>query len=553
MKQKDFNSYDYTYKVLILLLNTKIMKKSSRVSFLSKGLLFAFLLVFYQSKAQSVVNKALQSITSAQIKEYIDYLASDEMKGRATPSVELDKAAQYIADKFAAFGIQKINNTYFQEVPFCAPDLVKEKCSFTITRNGQTKEFTLKNQYNPLFNTASGSLNAAVVFVGYGITAPEYNYDDYKNIDVKGKIVLVMKHEPGENDKNSIFDGVRNTKYASIETKIENAVAHGAAGLLLVTDPLNHYSLHPQGYNWKSLSSFVYEGLNYELCDGERKIPAVQVGENVIEMLLGNVDELKKIQQNIDKLMQPNSFEIKGAKVELATEINLNSMNSKNVVGYIEGSDATLKKEYIVIGAHYDHIGYKKKHKQGEDYIFNGADDNASGTAGVIAIANALSRMKEKPKRSVIFILFTAEEVGLIGSEYYVNHPLFPLENTRAMLNLDMISRNHIDSLEFEGAEINPDLGKIVEQENQHEGFVLYKPTRDLYGFSDHYNFFKKNITAMSFFTGLHEDYHKVGDNPDKINAEMAARVYKLAFRVLWNVANDNKHYQTKEYKARFF
>jgi hypothetical protein len=495
--------------------------------------------------SQKNLERGLNQITPGLLKQYIDYLASDSMKGRNTPSPELDKAADYIANQFAAFGIRKVNGSYFQNIPFCTRNLDANNCLLKISMGSESRSFNLKADYTPFEITANATVKADIVFAGYGITAPEFGYDDYKSIDVKGKIVLVLKHEPSEKDAKSRFDGINDTKYSTLKSKIDNAKQHGAIALLMVTDPLNHIMLTPQGYPWPSLSKFMpQDNLPIELCIKEDLIPAVQVGESVINYLFGSVDSLKNIQRSIDDSFSPKSFPLSSSICELSTKLKITDYVSKNVVGYIEGRNSKLKNELLVIGGHYDHVGFMKNHKEGEDYIFNGADDNASGTAGVMAVAKAFASMDKRPKRSVLFILFAGEEKGLYGSDFYVNHPLFPLSKTVVMLNLDMISRNGNDSIEIEGEKQNPDLFPLIKSEVSKVGLTLVQPKEDLFGRSDHYNFFKNGISGVDITSGLHADYHTVRDNPSSINPLKAALISQLTFRTAWIIANDNKHYK---------
>ncbi len=500
--------------------------------------------------SQKKIEKGLKQITPELLTQYITYLASDSMKGRNTPSRELDLAADYIATEFASIGIKKINGSYFQIIPFYTKNLDVNKSFLKISLGQESKNFSLKTDFTPFEMTADTLVNSSVVFAGFGITAPEYSYDDYKDIDVKGKIVLVMKHEPGEKDSKSPFDGERDTKYSQLATKLENAKQHGAIGLLIVTDPLNHIMLTPQGYPWPSLSKFMpQENLPVEICVKETLIPFVQVGDAVIKYLFGSVDSLKSIQKRIDASNLPSSFQINNSVCELSTKLNIHDFTAKNVVGFVEGKDSKLMKEVIIIGGHYDHVGFMKNHKEGEDYIFNGADDNASGTAGVMATAKAFASMKVKPKRSILFILFAGEEKGLYGSGFYCDNPLLPLNKSVAMLNMDMIGHNGNDSIEVEGEKLNPDLGIIIRNENKNIGLLIVEPKEDMYSRSDHYNFFKKDISAMGFSSGLHKDYHTVRDEVGLINSYKAARITKLAFRTAWFLANDKKHYTTVKRK----
>lgn len=514
------------------------MRKTSAIALIS------FLFLSINLYSQKKIEQGLKQITPELLKQYIDYLASDSMKGRNTPSRELDLAADYIAKEFESMGIQKVNGTYFQNIPLCSKNLDVDKSYLKISLGQNSKSFNLKTDFTPFETTADAMVKSSIVFAGYGITAPEYKYDDYKDIDVKGKIVLIMKHEPGERDLKSPFDGEKDTKYSLLFDKLENAKKHGAIGLLLVTDPLNHIMLTPQGFPWPSLSKFLpQDNLPIEMCTNEERIPFVQVGDAVIKYLFGSVDSLKNIQKRIDASNSPSSFQFNSSECELSTRIKTTDYVVKNVVGFIEGRNSKLKSEILVIGGHYDHVGYMSKHKNGEDYIFNGADDNASGTAGVMVAAKAFASMKVKPKRSVLFILFAGEEKGLYGSEYYCNNPLYPTAKTVAMLNMDMIGRNGNDSIELEGVKLNPELNKIILKENGKVGLKVIDPTEDMYARSDHYNFYKKGISAMGFTSGLHKDYHTVRDNPNLINHIKAARITKLAFRTAWFVANDKKYY----------
>ena len=503
----------------------------------------AILVLGCSTTKKNITEPGLQSITPAEIKEVVEAIASDSMKGRSTPSTELNIAARYIADKLKSCGMQPVNNSYFQEVKLQRVNLGSSNI-LKITNNNSEKEFIIKDDFIPFEMTADTEVEASVVFAGYGISSKEYNYDDYENIDVKGKIVFILRHEPGEDNLHSIFDGFYNTTYSYIETKVENAIKHGVAGILICNDPLNHNYMKPVGFPWPSLSKIIpEEALPFNIVtDKKNKIPVIDVGEEVIKYLFVSIDSLKNIQKRIDEKTKPSSFIIHNTKIKLRTSLEIRNKSSKNVVGYFEGNKN--KDELLVIGAHYDHIGFMKNYEQGSDFIFNGADDNASGTAGVIAIAKAFSTMKTKPERSILFILFSGEEKGLLGSQYYVSKPLFPLNKTIVMLNLDMISRNSMDSLYLEGAGKSPDITNIIKKQNKGLDFYLNLKSDEYIGGSDHAGFYYCNIPFMFFFAGMHKDYHKVSDNPDSINPAKAAKVAQLVFKTAWFIANDNKYYR---------
>ena len=495
--------------------------------------------------SQDAPPKGLKQISEPLVKEFIDFLASDQMRGRSAPGAELDESAHYIAAKFNAFGLKPaVQGSYFQEIPFCSTDLDVEKCRFTLTKAQTTHTFTLKENFTPLLNTGSSQATGELVFAGYGITAPEYGYDDYKDIDVKGKIVLVMKQEPQKNDENAVFDGKKDTEYSDIDYKIRNAAEHGAAGFLLVTDPLHNLAITAQGYLWNSLYMKGKSTPIYNVCE-ERKnsIPAVQVNRDVINSLFGSVDSLRRLQENIDKELRPMSFVVPEILVDLAVSIEKKDFPSNNVVGWIEGADAELKNEFIVVGAHYDHIGVAPAPNNQNDSIMNGADDNASGTAAVMAIAKAFAASGKKPARSVVFMLFTAEERGLLGSDYYTKNPIFPIEKTVAMINLDMVGRNGNDTVYVVGEKFNPELTTLVNAKILKSELKKVEMDMDLYSSSDYYPFYKKGISAIGFTSGLHPDYHRVDDNPDKINHVKVRKIAQLAYRVAWEAANSKKYF----------
>jgi len=492
--------------------------------------------------------EALEAIRAADIRQHINFLASDSLKGRDTPSPELDRAAEYIAAAFKRLGLKPVRNSHFNNFNLSIIRLGKEN-AFAVTADGREVAYAIKQDFMPFDMTASKLVAAPLVFAGYGITAPEYGYDDYAGLDGKEKIVLVLRHEPGEKDPASPFTGDKETSHSQVSTKVQNAIDHGAAGLLIVTDPANHRLLTPRGFPWPSLFDGIPDDalpLTLALAEKE-KIPVAQVGETVIQQIFGSVDTLRNWQQEIDRTRQPKSRALANVQVKLQTTTEAALQPTRNVVGLIEGADPKLKNELVVIGAHYDHVGYKKQHGEGEDYIFNGADDNASGTSAVLAIAQAFSAAPKKPKRSVLLMTFAGEEKGLFGSRAYVEQPLWSLENTVAMLNLDMVGRNAPDSVSIGGATRSPDLIKINEEENAAVGMTLDYSVEQYHNRSDQYNFARKKIPFLFYFTGVHADYHQVGDHPEKINEHKIARIATLAFRVAWRVANTDQRFRLVE------
>jgi hypothetical protein len=477
-----------------------------------------------------------EAVTPAEMRRHVDYLASDALRGRNTPSPELDTAAAYIAGEFAAAGLRPLGTSWYQQVRLGTVAL-SEPNALLITRQGDSVSFAIKDDFTPFDVTGPGSAEGEVVFCGYGITAPEYQYDDYAGFDVRGKVVLVLRHEPGENDSASVFKGKRPTDYGNVGRKMRIARDHGAAAVLVVTDPLNHQSMTPRGFPWPSLSKIIpHDALPLRLDpQSDEGIPVVHVGERVVAALLGSVDSLRALQRSIDSTCRPSSFRIPArARVVVTTIQTL--FSARNVIGVLEGSDPLLKSEYIVVGAHYDHVGAGKAKSPGVDVIFNGADDNASGTAALLGVARAFGSAAYRPARSILLMAFAGEEKGLFGSAYFVRHPSVPLDHVAGMVNLDMVGRNAVDSLFILGGEAAPVLERLAIEEGPHAHLAVI-PQLHADGGSDHESFAGKNIPSVHFFSGLHPDYHQVSDHADKINSTKVARVARLAFRVAWRAA----------------
>lgn len=483
------------------------------------------------------------AITADEMNRHEIAIASDAMQGRNTPSPGLDSAAEYIARVFAQNGFQPVRGSYFQPVPLAITAL-GEPNGLRVRKGGREQSYEIKTDFVPFEMTATGEVRAPLVFAGYGITAPEYKYDDYASVDVKGKVVLVLRHEPGEDDSNSVFEGKMFTKYASVGTKVRIAKEHGAVGLLLVTDPLNHSSLTPRGFPWPSLSRTIPRDALPMTLGGEEgeKIPAVQVGPSVIEQVLGDLEGLKSVQARIDSTLVPHSFPLVDTEVWVQTSTKVTEIQARNVVGVIEGSDPLLRDQVVIVGAHYDHVGVKRQNGSEQDTIYNGADDNASGTCAVLGVAAGFGSLSTRPRRTVLLMTFAGEEKGLLGSEYYARQPLFPLDQTVAMINIDMVGRNSIDSLWLIGGERSPDLAQIAEEENKLVGFTLLPLILD-YGGSDHQSFQKRGVPSIMLHSGVHPDLHKVSDNPELIDPAKIARAAKLAFLTAWRLANETGRY----------
>jgi hypothetical protein len=508
------------------------------------ALLFVFVSLSWYCGQSVNLHETQQLISPELMEEYISFLASDDFLGRNTPGPHLDSAGAYIAREFESFGLSPVNGSWYQQIPLGFVSL-GDKNHLILYREGREKNFVIKDDFVPYEITGNKATEGDLIFCGYGIEAPEYGYNDYRNADVNGRVVLLLRHEPGERDTASPFDGIKLSDYSDIEYKVKTAVEKGAVGVIIVNDPLNHSSMKAVGFPWPSLSNIIpADALPLTILKDEfNDIPVVNAGEEFVNYVFGSVQNLKDLQKKIDDEMKGSSMEFPGVRVSIKTTTTVRETPANNIVALLEGSDPSLKNEILVIGAHYDHVGYKKNVPAGEDSIYNGADDNASGTAGVMAIARAFAQLEIKPKRSILFIAFAGEEKGLFGSRYYVNSPLYPLENTVAMLNLDMIGRNEPNSVYINAHEHSPELKKKNEDANSDVGLTLhYKSDYSVSG-SDHAPFLKKGIPALFYHSGTHPDYHKVTDEASRIDFIKASRISQLAFLTAFRIAEDNARY----------
>ncbi|MDD2964206.1 MAG: M28 family peptidase [Bacteroidales bacterium] len=487
-----------------------------------------------RGQSQFVVDSSAQIV-----KAHIHYLASDALMGRNTPSAGLDSAAGYIARQFAKWKIKPAGGNYLHSIGLYQQHL-GEGNSMVVAVGDKSVQLPLKDGFIPFGFSASGRVEAPLVFAGYGVVDSVRGIDSYQGLDVHGKLVVVLSDTPPVMQKDDVK--------MSEEEKMLAAARKGAVGMVLVTGPAHRLILKPRGYTWPSLSKIIPNNLlPFEIGrDVHKDIPAVHAGEPFIEALWGSADALKNIQLKLDEGVMPSAFPLPVAAASLQINIVKDELSANNVIGCIEGSDQDLKNEFVIIGGHYDHLGAGPDKGDGSDCIYNGADDNASGTAGVLEVARLFSVQPEPPRRSVVFMLFAGEERGLLGSQAYVQQPVFPLKSTVAMINLDMISRNG-DSLFLEGAASCPELSAMVVEHNKQTGLNLILDHNGLTGGSDHASFAGHNIPFLFFISGLHADYHKVTDNPDRSDAPKAARVARLAFLTAWQIANQQQYYSIKK------
>jgi hypothetical protein len=436
--------------------------------------------------------------------------------------------------------------------------------SFVLTTgDGAPLTFKVMQDFYPERFSGSGRAKGRVVFAGYGISAPAQGHDDFRSGDYAGRVVLALNHEPGEYDPNSALDGVVASEAAGALRKTLAAQAKGAAAILFVADVHNHsgsgnFDSAARNF-WPDTPPRIERYALASLVEQVR-IPAVQISTGLASRLVSRSGrKLEELARAADVPGGVGALSIGEPEIEIVTTVTRRALPSRNVLATIEGSDPELKDEWIVICAHYDHEGADGVR------IFNGADDDGSGTVGVLEIAEAYAlaaREGRRPRRSVLFAAWNAEERGLLGAWAYADQPLVPRDRIVAVLNMDMIGRNEevrsagdprFLGLDVQTAESNrnavnivgstrsADMKAAVERANAGIGLEL-KYRYDNHGSnlirrSDHWPFLQHGIPAIWFFTGLHPDYHRPEDRPETINYDKMERVLRLVYQTSWDLA----------------
>lgn len=529
---------------------------------LSVSLLFLSSLSFASDLPSIKTNllTGIKAINENQLQKDVSFLASDQLKGRLALTKGDQLAIDWLAKSFAKIGLKPAaGKRYLQAVPLIeyVPD--SKNSYLSLQQNGKTTQWKKPDVFSEFHKDIH--LSGNLVFAGYGITAPDLHYDDYQTLNVKNKIVLIFEHEPQERNAHSIFNGTGNTCFATTRVKALNAQKHGAIAVLIAPEPNRQHPSNQERYSRiggsvnrnTPLPSFV-------LANDELHIPVAIISDTVANQIVGDAKTLSQWQSQIDDDLKSRSQALPNSKITLHDQIKSSkSALSYNVVGLLEGSDPKLKNETIIISAHHDHDGMDGKN------IFHGADDNASGTVGVLSVARALVQNNHaesglKSKRSILFVVFAAEERGLLGAFYMAAHPLRPLATTRAMINFDMIGRNESPTpqtdglitipsdtsnrLNLIGTHYSPDYQKVIEEENKFIGLTLdnrfnEESALNVFFRSDQFPFVLKNIPAFWWFTGFHPDYHHVTDTADKMNYSKMQKILQLAYLSAYSFAND--------------
>jgi aminopeptidase YwaD len=467
-------------------------------------------------------------ITAAELQAHIKYLASDQLEGRRSGSAGNRKAAEYIIAQLTAYGIQPAGDSagYLQPFDFVSAVKLGAGNELRVVRdNAPELTGTADVDFRPLGFSSNTTVTAPVVFVGYGLTAPDSSYDDYAGVDVTGKIVVALRYTPEGNNPHGAL-----TPVSSFRNKARIARERGAVGLMLITGP-----------NDDADDDLIK--LAFDQAFANSGIPVISVKRAFLDPLLKPSGwTWKSLQDSIAARKKSISVAFVGATATLTTSVEKVYSRTANVVGFLPGTNSALDSQYVIVGAHFDHLGFGGEGsgslKPDTVAIHYGADDNASGTSGLLEVAQELAAHKSTLQRSVVFVFFSGEELGTLGSAWYVNHPEYPLAKSVAMVNMDMIGRLTNKKLTVYGTGTSPQWMPLLNRLNADSTFSIV-PVPDGFGPSDHAQFYGKDIPVLFFFTGTHNDYHKPSDTWDKINYPGEEQVARYVDRIVHAIVNE--------------
>ena len=503
-------------------------------------------------------NTAADLITIKELETHMAFLASPLLKGRANGEAGLEIAQQYLVSQLMELGLKPANgNSYLQPYKLTSTKMDAEKTMIQVIY-GNNDTVTIRKPIFQLLPTGPSEydISGEVIFAGYGLKQDKYGYNDFKDLKAEGKILLIMAGAPtSEDGKKYLFETVNWDTFMSIEVKLTALIFTRAKAVIIVMDPKSVLRSVDEKYPGisgqlaTSMSLTGEEPRSFQMPG----MPKVLFADRSIadEILKGTGKTLEDLQKTIDSSLSPNTFAIPGKQVRIREAVNKEEVTLNNVAAIVEGSDPLLKNEYVLFSGHTDHIGGSG------DKVNPGADDNASGCAALLAIAKSFRNLPKKPLRSILFLWVSGEEIGLYGSQSYVNNPLVPLENTVCDLNIDMIGRvkGPADTLKSKPV-VDPDrvfvitgyqskdLISIAEEVDRATvldlDYSLSTKNHPLQLFvrSDHYNFAKKDIPVMFFTTGEHSDYHSPGDVLEKINFDNMTAITRAIYQIGYNVAN---------------
>jgi Zn-dependent M28 family amino/carboxypeptidase len=516
--------------------------------------------------AQTARAPHFESITAAELRADLFFLASDGMQGRLTNTPTNALAADWVLSRFERLGLRPGGHGGFDHRYALMTATLADGNQMTIGQlpaGGTRSDLRLYEEFYPHRFAANAAAEGAVTFAGFGIVSSERNHDDYRDA-VRGRIALILDREPGVNDPASPFDGVVTAEAAQPLKKVLAAQEKGAIGVIFVEDVHNQSgppaNFNAQAVNYWPATAPRIERYTLKAWSDRVRIPVMQVSVPVAERLVAAAGRpLLALARSAESAGGITPVPI-NTTVSLKAGVAHATVPDRSIVAMIEGSDPQLKNEYVLVCAHFDHDGVDGSR------VLNGADDDGSGTVGLMEIAEAFAlaaRSGQTPKRSVIFAAWNSEERGLLGAWAYTEHPIVPLDRIVAVLNMDMIGRNEevvpgaggrFRGLELQTAESNanatniigtlrsPDLRVVMEKANQTIGLQLKfrydNNISNLMRRSDHWPFIQRGVPAVWVHTGLHPDYHTQYDRPEKVNYPKMEKIARMVYQASWDLAN---------------
>lgn len=512
-------------------------------------------MVYAQSKAPGN-----DTILRQQLEADLYFLAGDSMRGRLTGTREAELTAAWVESRFRRLGLKGVGREGWTQGFGLTTSRLEGDNRMSVPRAGNAWQGRLLEDFYPLFFSARGKASGPVVFRGYGIEAPALGWNDWAGSTLGGHVALVLAGEPGADDAKSVFDGVVTSIYSDPLRKALSAQEHGAAAVLVVNPGAARFAQAARGY-WPERAPHL-ERYALTAVVERLRIPVVEISPAVAQMLLGERKLADVVKQAGQAAQAPLAL---NREVEVSVDLRRVAVEGRNVVGMVEGADARLKEEAVMVTAHYDHNG-----ATGEQ-LFAGADDNGSGTVALLEIAEAFAEAAargERPRRTVIFAAWDAEERccgPLLGAAAWAEQPGWPLEKTVAVLNMDMIGRSeevprgggarfhglpeqtaesNANAVNLIGYSFSDDLRQAALKANEFFGLTLrqrYDNNRsNLLRRSDHWVFLNRGVPALWFHTGLHPDYHTAYDRPEKIDYAKMERIARLVHQLAWNLAQSD-------------
>ena len=518
---------------------------------MKKTALLLFFVLAYGISA-TAQKEALNAIDRNDLQAYMEFFASDDMAGRETGTPQNDIAALFIRSNLKRLGLNPIPGTgdYLQALPMISTRIDRKSSYLKINDLNNGTAFTTDSVVSLMPSSSLMEVTGNVVFAGYGYVNQGKGYNDFEGIDIKGKIVIIMTRNP---EAVKTGEGMKVFDEALESMKFSALMMRGPSAVLYVYDPQNTFKdAYKSGMaDLIGQSTVTFKGRKTNSLPMQVMFITRNAADNLIKP---TGYTLAQMQQKISAEGKPVSCEVKGLTATVRTAVETSDISAFNVIGIIEGSDPVLKNECVIYTAHFDHVGINRN---GE--VFNGADDNASGSMALLEVAEAFARLKEKPLRSVVFAWVNGEEKGLLGSSYYTENPVFPLDKTLADINLDMVGRSKMaaDTGKFYGFDLditnpgeinvftapeNSELIKIMNTSAKEAGIKVNDLGPNIpYGSSDHASFVARKVPALCFNSGIHSDLHKPGDDVEKIDFDKMEKSAKMCFLIGYRVANQQK------------